>query len=211
MQRLARRRRLVRTRLVFGIAALAGAGAMTEALGQLPRAVAPGQPAPPLTGQSHPSAGEFSADWSGHKATLVNFWGTWCEPCRGEMRQLQGAYEKLRERGLQVIGVFEAGEADKVEAYLKEVPVTYPLVGIGTRVDRAWGGVGIKPTSFLVDATGKVLRRYVGAAPEQTQGMLADIEAVVDERPLGPVALPPEPKASEPPPAVPQPRSDSAH
>jgi thiol-disulfide isomerase/thioredoxin len=199
MEPTAQRCRRTARGLAHAAAALVCLGALTDAPGQLPRAIAPGQAAPALVGEIHPSWSEFSADWSAHRVTLVNFWATWCEPCRQEMRQLQELYTHSRDRGLQIVGVFEAAETDKVAEFLKEVPVSYPLVGIGPRVDRAWGGIGIKPTSFLVDAAGRVLRRYVGAAPEQTRGLIADVESALDGRPLGPLVLPEAPKPAAPP------------
>jgi hypothetical protein len=57
-------------------------------------------------------------------------------------------------------------------------------------VDRAWGGIAVKPTSFLVDRGGRILRRYVGASPEQTAGLIADVEAVLDGLPMPPQVMP---------------------
>ena len=48
-------------------------------------------------------------------------------------------------------------------------------------IDYYWGGITIKPTSFLVDRHGRIMRKYVGAMPEQTDGLVADIEAVLDD------------------------------
>jgi thiol-disulfide isomerase/thioredoxin len=153
-------------------------------------ALAPGDAAPPLQGVLFPSRQKFAADWSQAKVTLVNFWATWCEPCRVEMPQLQALHERLANRGLRIIGVFEAWEADAAKAYLAEAPFTYEILKGTTTVDRDWGPIGIMPTTFLVDANGKILRRYVGAAQEQTDGLIHDVEALLDGRPMGPLIVP---------------------
>ena len=156
-------------------------------------ALVAGDPAPDMRGQT-PDDQYFAMQYKPAKATVLNFWATWCVPCREEMTRLDELYRRRAADGLQVAGV-HAGFVEKavLGEYLQVVPVTYSIVLPESRYLDAWGGVAVLPMTFLVDGEGKILRRYIGAAPEQIQGLLADIEAVLDGRPLGPVIVPEEP------------------
>ena len=165
-----------------------------EASAAPPRlALITGDPAPDMRGQT-PDDQYFAIHYKPAKATVVNFWATWCVPCREEMSRLDELYRKRGGDGLQIVGV-HAGYVEKsaLGEFLQVVPVGYPIVLPETRYLDAWGGVAVLPMSFLVDGEGKILRRYIGAAPEQLAGMLGDIEAALDGRPLGPVIIPEKP------------------
>ena len=174
--------------LVWALAALLSSSRPTSA-GQM--ALAPGDPAPQLSGITFPVKGRYESDWSRNKLTLVNFWATWCIPCREEMPVLQKLFEDHVVQGLRVVGVFERWEIDHVGEYLEHVPVTYTIVWPDAIVDHRWGKINLKPTSFLVDQDGKILRRYVGASADQIEGLVADVEAVLDDRPLPKQFMPP--------------------
>ena len=153
-------------------------------------ALAPGDPAPRLSGVTFPVKTRYEADWSRNKLTLVNFWATWCEPCREEMPVLQKLFEDQVVRGFRVVGVFEPWEENQVGAYLEKLPVTYTIIRPNAIVDHNWGRINLKPTSFLIDQNGRILRRYVGASPEQIEGLVSDVEAVLDGRPLPTQVMP---------------------
>ena len=163
-------------------------------------ALAPGDPAPRLTSvrdfDGQPSRHEYEQ----HALTIVNFWATWCAPCRQEMPALQALLDKHTGNGLSVFGIlmFDEVAADQARAFLKDLGVTYPQGRGHIEVSTRWGGVGIFPTSFLVDRKGKIVRRYVGGAAETIQGMVRDVEDLLAGRPLQNMILPPPP--DEPPP-----------
>src|SRR5262249_4532923 len=105
------------------------------------------------------------SEWDG-RIVLINFWATWCGPCRAEMPLLDRVGAVWRERGLQVVGI-AIDDADAVRDFLKDSPVHYPvLVHSGNNVDPAliFGDThGILPYSVLIGRDGKVLEQRSGA------------------------------------------------
>ena len=97
------------------------------------------------------------------KVVLVNFWATWCLPCRVEMPLLQRMSERHRDAGLVVVGlsVDRSGE-ESVRNFLRERGVTYPVAVVGADVERAFGGVRGYPTSILIDRGGVVRHVVIG-------------------------------------------------
>jgi thiol-disulfide isomerase/thioredoxin len=94
---------------------------------------------------------------------LVNFWATWCVPCRVEMPLLQRMSERHRGAGLVVVGLsVDRGPEESVRTFLRERGVTYPVAVVGADVERAFGGVRGYPTSMLVDRSGVVRHVVIG-------------------------------------------------
>jgi thiol-disulfide isomerase/thioredoxin len=141
---------------------------------------------------AYPVKQRFEADWGGNTLTLVNFWATWCLPCKQEMPLLEEMYQRHKDRGFTIVGAFERWETAEVPEYMNEVSVSYTIIRPDAIVDHYWGGISIKPTSFLVDRDGRILRKYVGAKPEQTAGLAADVQAVLDGQPMPTQVVPPE-------------------
>ncbi len=145
-----------------------GLASLTELLRPTPRPLVPevGRPAPPLR---LPLAGGGEVDLAAYRGTvvLINFWATWCTPCRTEMPAIERAYQEHRDAGFEVLGVdVQEREAD-VQAFLREVGVTFPsaidLTGEAVRAYRATA----LPTTFFVDRLGVVREVRVGPLTEQ--------------------------------------------
>lgn len=95
---------------------------------------------------------------------LVNFWATWCAPCRVEMPILETAYEEHRSAGLEILAI-TSEDRDVVEAYVAERGYSFPiLLDPGSEVGKAYG-VEALPTTVVVDANGKVVRSWRGLDP----------------------------------------------
>lgn len=96
------------------------------------------------------------------KVVLVNFWATWCAPCRAEIPDLVALQAKYSDQ-LQVIGVSQDEEpVDVVRRFAAEHSVNYPIVMMTPDLDKAFPGVSALPTSFVVDREGRVVQRHVG-------------------------------------------------
>lgn len=121
-------------------------------------------PAPDITLTS--LAGEALPLVAEGKVTLVDFWATWCKPCRKTMPKLDALYRDLRARGVVVVGVSTDTGKDrekKVKKYLKENTVAYP-VAVDREESPAWAAYHVKvlSTIYLVDRDGTIVRRWTG-------------------------------------------------
>jgi peroxiredoxin len=97
------------------------------------------------------------------QVVLVNFWATWCPPCRIEIPDLVSVHQRYQDKGFQVIGVAIDREGpDVVQAFAKEHRIPYPLVMADDGMIAGYGGIRAVPTSFLVDRQGRIVKKYVG-------------------------------------------------
>lgn len=97
------------------------------------------------------------------KPVLVNFWATWCAPCKVEMPWLVQLNDKYRDQRLRIIGVaMESGSAEEVAAFARQRGVGYQIVlGDSATADK-YGGVRFMPQSFFIDGDGKITRVTTG-------------------------------------------------
>jgi peroxiredoxin len=94
------------------------------------------------------------------KVVLVNFWATWCPPCRKEMPDLEALYERFGPQGLMILGISDE-EASKVEPFIRDRKVTFPiLLDPGRKVNEMFIVEGI-PKSFVYDRDGKLVSQSI--------------------------------------------------
>src|SRR5512134_1984242 len=100
------------------------------------------------------------------KYVLLNFWASWCIPCRDEAPLLERAWREYRTRGLAVVGVNIQDLEPEARKFIAEFKVSYPNVrDRDGRVSRAYGTTGV-PESFFIDRESRVVRKFPGAAIE---------------------------------------------
>ncbi len=105
-----------------------------------------------------------SADWRG-KVTLVNFWATWCPPCRAEIPELIKLQDKYRDQ-LQIVGISEDdAPPEVVRAFVTANRMNYPVAMTTPEVEKAFPGVAALPTTYVIDKHGNVVQRHVGMLP----------------------------------------------
>ena len=109
------------------------------------------------------------------KVVLVNFWATWCPPCRFEMPGFQRVYEDKKDQGFVILGIStdRAGEG-VVREFLAERGITYPVTMATGQVVQDFGGVQALPTSFLIDREGRIRQEIKGVFAEPTLRMAVD-------------------------------------
>lgn len=97
------------------------------------------------------------------RVVLLNFWATWCPPCRVEMPGFQSVYDEYRDRGFVVLGVStDAGGRGVVTEFLRERDITYPVAMASGGIVNAYGGARVLPTSFLIDRDGLIRNEVRG-------------------------------------------------
>lgn len=98
----------------------------------------------------------------GSKLTIVDFWASWCPPCRAEIPNLINLYEEYKDKGLQVVGVdvWERGEQDGPDA-VKELGIPYPVMYGGTQATTDIYGISGIPTILVIDSEGTIIARDI--------------------------------------------------
>lgn len=118
------------------------------------------------------------ADFSG-KTILINFWATWCAPCRQEMPMLMDLQRQFGSSGFQVIGI-ALDDAQSVRNFVKTYGISYPIL-VGSEdvftTSTAYGNdEGVLPYSVLIDKTGVIRWHYAGIIQhEQISSLLSDL------------------------------------
>lgn len=130
-------------------------------LGMVGRPPLVGAPAPEITLKDLQGHDVRLSDFRG-KVVLLNFWATWCKPCKEEMPAMQASYDNLRDKGFVVLAVNELEDTDKVVEHIRSHGHTFPVVmDHNNQVANKYGVVGL-PASFLIDRQGIVRERVSG-------------------------------------------------
>jgi len=98
------------------------------------------------------------------KAVLLNFWATWCGPCKIETPWLVDFYKQYQPQGLEIVGVSmdDDGNRDEIAKFVKEMNINYTIVQGTEKVADAYGGIDGLPISFFVDRNGKIVNMTIG-------------------------------------------------
>jgi peroxiredoxin len=138
--------------LLFASAAIAGPN---EAVGK---------PAPDFTLKSTAGKNVRLAELKGD-VVLINFWATWCGPCRQEMPLLEKLNQKYRDLGFVMLGINVEADTSGMQKYLKDVPVTFPILMDGNNSVAKLYGVDGMPNTVIVDRNGVVRHVHRGYKP----------------------------------------------
>ena len=134
-----------------------------EVSGEIPtiRFVKDPQPVPPLTLTDLDGKTLSSADWRG-KVVLLNFWATWCGPCRAEIPDLIRLHEKYADQFLVVGLSTDVDPPKKVKEFAEEMKINYPVAMAPPEIEAKFGGVFGLPTSFILDTEGRLVQKHIG-------------------------------------------------
>ena len=97
------------------------------------------------------------------KAVLLNFWATWCGPCKIEMPWFVELQKQYGPQGLQIVGIaMDDASTEDIAKFAKGMGVNYPILLGKESVGQSYGGVGVLPTTYFIDRDGKFVAREFG-------------------------------------------------
>lgn len=126
-----------------------------------------------------PNAPDFTViDLEGNEITLtdyqgkivfLNFWATWCSPCREEIPGFIEAYEEHKEEGMRIIGIsLDQGKEDKIREFVEEYKINYPVAKGDSDLVRKYQTGRVVPETFIIDQEGKFRHKHIGFMDKET-------------------------------------------
>jgi len=113
------------------------------------------------------------------KVVFLNFWATWCGPCRAEMPSMQVLYDSYREKGLEILAVNCGEKQDQVLSFLKSNKLSFPAaLDADGKVSGVYGIQAI-PTTYLIDRDGNIVARVMGSINWNTPKVRAALEKLL--------------------------------
>ena len=125
------------------------------------------------------------------KVVLINFWATWCGPCRMEIPEFNELHKSYHEKGLEILGISVSDNKNQLKNFAKSFAVDYPLLYGDARnmnkIMKDYGGVYAVPSTFLVGNKGNIIWKYPGAIlkdydPQTFATLVYEIEKELKEQ-----------------------------
>ena len=152
--------------------------------GMILAATAHAAPAPvPAPAFTLPARGGGTLDLSKYKGqvVMINFWASWCGPCRQEMPLLENIYQKYNKLGFTLLGISIDDDSKTAEDFLKKVPVSFPvLFDTQSKVSGLYQVQGM-PTTIFIDRKGNVRQIHESYKPGDENGYLDEIRSLMRE------------------------------
>jgi len=135
-----------------------------------------GSPAPKVDLTAFDGSPMSLADQRG-RVVVINFFASWCPPCREEAADIQQTWSDYQDQGVQFYGIAHKDAASPAQAFLDEFGITYPsAIDPGSRVARAYGITGV-PETFIIDQQGRLVRHFPG--PVTREQLSQELEKLV--------------------------------
>jgi len=139
-----------------------------------------GGPAPAFSLASRAGSQVSLAQYKG-QVVMINFWASWCGPCRQEMPLLESIYKKYSKMGFTLIGVNVEPDSNAANEWLKSTPVSFPILyDKDSKVSKLYDVEGM-PSTVIIDRTGKLRKLHRGYKPGDENEYLDSIRALVRE------------------------------
>ena len=150
---------------IYGVVALCllGLYIASRRTAQQPKPKASGNLAPDFTVKDIDGRMLTLSDYKG-KVVLLNFWATWCAPCRTEIPHFVEMQNRFGPDGFQVIGISMDDDAKPVREFAQQFGLNYPVAVGDDKLAEGYGGVLGLPISFVIDREGRIYAKHIGAA-----------------------------------------------
>jgi thiol-disulfide isomerase/thioredoxin len=113
------------------------------------------------------------------KVVFLNFWATWCGPCRSEMPSMEAVYQKLKNRGFEILAVNLGEKKGEVSSFMNEYKLNFPAVLDEKQINGYYYNVQAIPTTFIIDKRGLIIGRIVGSINWNTPKVISALESAL--------------------------------
>ena len=111
------------------------------------------------------------SDFSKDNVVLINFWATWCGPCKRELPDLVALHDEYKDKNIKIIGISLDRDGDVlnlVHTFAVQANLAYPIIIDNGELEQAFGGIRGIPTSFFVNKKGEIVRKMIGMQTRET-------------------------------------------
>jgi thiol-disulfide isomerase/thioredoxin len=108
------------------------------------------------------SGQKFTLSGQRGKVVLLDFWATWCKPCRDEVPQFVELQQKYGDKGLQIVAISMDDDPQPVRDFIRQFKINYPVIMGNAGIGELYGGVLGLPIAFLIDRDGCIRARHAG-------------------------------------------------
>ena len=115
------------------------------------------------------------------KVVFLNFWATWCGPCRSEMPSMEAVYQIFKNRDFEILAVNLGESKEKVSSFMNQNNLTFPAVLDEKQITGSYYNVRAIPTTYIIDKRGLIIACLVGSIDWNTPKVIAAIEAALGE------------------------------
>ena len=113
--------------------------------------------------------GMFTLSSLKDKVIILDFWATWCPPCRKEIPDYIDLYQRYKDKGLEIVGVLlDRAKKSRLKSFIEEMGISYINVLGNNKVTQKYGNIRAIPTTFIIDTNGNIVEKYVGFTSKET-------------------------------------------
>ncbi|HOP05954.1 MAG TPA: TlpA disulfide reductase family protein [candidate division Zixibacteria bacterium] len=109
-----------------------------------------------------------SDEWIGKQPVVINFWGTWCPPCRAEIPDLVRIYNDYRDKGIELVGIAVRDQPNNVKQFAGKNGMDWPMLMVDENVIAGFPDIRNVPTTIFFDRNGNEVQRFVGGRDYET-------------------------------------------
>jgi len=113
------------------------------------------------------------------KVVFLNFWATWCGPCRSEMPSMEAVYQKLKDKGFEILAVNLGDSKNEVSAFMSQYKLNFPAVLDEKSATGSYYSVKAIPTTYIIDRRGLIVARIIGSINWNTPKIITALETVL--------------------------------